>query len=127
MKRVANLLRSEISVVLQRKLKDPRVSMVTITNVEADPDLHNARVFVSIYGEADHQKTAMQGLQSAAGYIRAELMRVLDLRPMPTLHFRQDDSLALGARTLDLLDGIRHDQAANEANAEAGDRTDPAE
>lgn len=110
MPRVHSLLRAEISEILQRKLKDPRVSMVTITHVDADPDLHHARVFVSVYGEPDHQRSALQGLRSAAGYIRSELMHVLHLRPMPTLDFRMDESLALGAHTLDILDHLHHEQ-----------------
>jgi len=120
MQRVQSLLRAEISEVLQRKLKDPRVSMVTITRVEADPDLHQARVFVSVYGEPDHQRTALAGLRSAAGYIRSEMMHVLHLRPMPSLDFRLDESLALGARTLDMLDHIHHEQPKPDDRAEPG-------
>ncbi len=110
MSRVQSLLRAEISEVLQRKLKDPRVNMVTITRVEADSDLQHARVFVSVLGDADHHRTALAGLRSAAGFIRAELMHVLHLRPMPSLDFRLDESLTLGEHTLDILDRIRHEQ-----------------
>ncbi len=110
MSRVQSLLRAEISEVLMRKLKDPRVHMVTITRVEADADLHQARVFVSVLGDEEHHRTALAGLRSAAGFIRAELMHVLHLRPMPSLDFRLDDSLALGEHTLDILDRIRHEQ-----------------
>ena len=122
--RVQNLLREEISAILQRKLKDPRVSMVTITRVEADPDLHNARIFVSVFGEVEHQREALDGLRSAAGFIRAGLMEVLHLRPMPVLDFRYDESLALGARTLDILDRIRRKHPASEAAPESGEGAD---
>ena len=120
MPRVHSLLRAEISEILQRKLKDPRVSMVTITHVEADPDLRHARVFVSIYGDPDHQRAALRGLSSAAGYIRSELMNVLHLRPMPTLDFRLDESLALGTHTLDVLDHIRHEHQEPNGSSEPG-------
>jgi len=120
MLRVHSLLRSEISEILQRRLKDPRVSMVTITHVEADPDLHHARVFVSIYGEPDQQRAALAGLRSAAGYIRSELMHALHLRPMPALDFRLDDSLALGAHTLDILDQIRDERQEPDRGPEPG-------
>lgn len=118
--RVQKLLRSEISTVVQRRLKDPRVSMVTITEVEADADLKHARVFVTAYGDAEHQEATLSGLRSGAGFIRAELMKVLHLRPMPTLEFRADDSLSRGARTLDLLDRIRREEEDDDSRAGAG-------
>jgi len=124
LQRVQNLLRSEISAVLQRRLKDPRVGMVTITQVEADADLRRARVFVSVYGDAAQQAAALQGLRSGAGFIRAELMKVLHLRPMPTLEFQADPSLARGARILDLLDHIRHEQEDNQSRSGASDPPD---
>jgi ribosome-binding factor A len=125
LRRVQNLLRSEISNVMQRKLKDPRVAMATITEVEADPDLRSARVFVSVLGTAEQQGASLAGLQSAAGFIRSELMKVLHLRPMPALDFRADDSLARGARTLDLLEQIRHEQEDDSPSPGAGDSADP--
>ena len=128
MQRVQRLLRAEISVVIQRRLKDPRVGMVTVTEVKADPDLRQARVFVSVLGDAEHQTATLEGLRSGAGFIRAELMKVLHLRPMPTLQFHADLSLAEGARVLDLLDRIRDEQEddhADDAGAGAGDPPDP--
>jgi len=127
MQRVQNLLRAEISTVLQRKVKDPRVAMVTITRVEAAPDLREARVFVSAYGDARAVATAVEGLESASGFIRAELMKVLHLRPMPHLDFEADESLARTARTLDLLDQIRREREERDASAGPGDRADSTE
>jgi phosphoesterase RecJ-like protein len=115
--RVESLLREEISTILQRKLKDPRVTLVSITRVEADPDLHHARIYVSAYGDKDHQRGVLEGLRSAAGFIRAELMHVLHLRPMPSLEFRYDEALEQANHTLDLLDRIR---AAPRAVARSG-------
>jgi ribosome-binding factor A len=122
--RVQNLLRSEIAEILQRKLKDPRVEMVTISFVEASPDLRQARVFVSVYGDREARDVALDGLKSAAGFIRSELMKVLHLRPMPFLEFQADESLARGARTLNLLEKIRHEREESDASAESGDPTD---
>ncbi len=120
--RVQNLLRSEISTVLLRKIKDPRISMATITEVDVAPDLKNARVWVSVYGDREHQEEVMQGLGSAARFIRAELMKVLDLRPMPVLDFALDESLARGAHTLDLLDQVLQEE--HEQRPEPGDQPD---
>ena len=124
-RRVQNLLRSEIATVIQRRLKDPRVAMVTITSVEASADLRQARVFVSVYGNRKKLDQAVDGLKSAAGYIRSELMKVLHLRPMPHLDFEADESFARGARTLDLLEKIRHEREESDPGAESGDSVDP--
>ena len=125
--RVQNLLRSEISTIIQRKLKDPRVTMVTITSIDVSPDLANARVYVDIYGTRAKVEEALDGLKSAAGYIRSELMRVLHLRPVPVLTFESDESLARGARTLDLLEQIRREREKSERAEEEGDPSDSAQ
>ena len=123
--RVQNLLRSEISTVMQRKLKDPRIGMVTITEVEADADLKNARVFVSVLGSAEQENATLEGLTSAAGFIRSELMKVLHLRPMPSLEFRMDDTVARGARTLELLEQIADERDHGGPRTEPSGRADP--
>jgi ribosome-binding factor A len=122
--RVQNLLRSEISTIFQRRLKDPRVNMVTITEVDADPDLKHARVFISVYGGADAEAETLAGLRSASGFIRRELMKVLHLRPMPLLEFEVDDTLERAAHTLDLLDQITHEQEDIEPGSGAGEGAD---
>ena len=123
--RVQNLLRSEISTVMQRKLKDPRIGMVTITEVEADADLKNARVFVSVLGSAEQESATLEGLTSAAGFIRSELMKVLHLRPMPSLEFRMDDTVARGARTLELLEQIADERDHGGPRTGPSGRADP--
>jgi ribosome-binding factor A len=122
--RVQNLLRAEISTVLLRKLKDPRVRMATITEIDVSPDLKSALVYISIYGEPEAQQETMQGLRSAAGFIRSELMKVLDLRPMPFLTFELDESLARGSQTLDLLDRVLHEHDHASPDAGTGDPAD---
>ncbi len=123
--RVQNLLRAEISTILLRRLKDPRVQMATITEVDVAPDLKSARVYMSVYGDREHQEEVMQGLGSAARFIRAELMKVLDLRPVPFLTFELDTSLARGSHTLELLDQIRHEHDEDQPGPDAGGDADP--
>jgi len=125
MQRVQNLLRAEISTILQRKLKDPRVTMVTISRLEVSPDLRAARVFVDMYGSKEKRAEALEGLRSASGFIRGELMKVLHLRPMPHLEFHADESLAQATRTLDLLEQIRHEQEHRDAAVEPSGQPDP--
>ena len=119
--RVQKLLRSEISLIFQRKIKDPRITMVTVTEVDVSHDLKNARAYVSVIGGPDAEAEVLAGLRSAAGFIRSELMKVLHLRPMPVLEFEHDRSLALGSRTLDLLDRIRHEHEDNGPVTPTGD------
>lgn len=68
--RLAEFLRDEISAIIQRELRDPRLGFVSVTRVELSPDLRHARVFVSVYGSHEEQEAALQALQGAAGFIR---------------------------------------------------------
>jgi ribosome-binding factor A len=127
MKRVQNLLRAEISNIMLRKLKDPRVRMATITEVDVAPDLKNAQVYISVYGDPALQEEVLQGLKSAAGFIHSELMRALNMRPMPYFTFVLDETLARGASILDLLDQVLHEEKPSEPGATPGDRADSEE
>ena len=90
-----------------RELKDPRVSgtMISITRVETTPDLRFAKLYVSFLQE-DKAKDALKGLRSAAGFLRRELGRVLNLRYTPELQWEQDDSITYGARMLKLINSL---------------------
>lgn len=125
--RVEKLLRTEISTLLQRKIKDPRVSMVTLTEVDVSPDLKNARVLFSVLGDPSEHPRALAGLQSAAGFMRVELMKTLGLRPMPVLEFEFDHSFQQTARILDLIDSIRHEHEDTDGHATPDDRGDSQE
>jgi len=94
---VADLLQAEISRVLLRKIKDPRLGLITITGVKMSPDLRHARIYFSTIGDQERVEVAEAGLRSAAGVIRGEIGRTLDLRYCPQLAFHFDDSLAYGA------------------------------
>src|SRR5690349_25069995 len=93
--RVAAQLRQEISEIMMRHLKDPRVGMATITEVKLSPDLRNAPVKVSVVGDSDGRQAAIHGLEHAKGFIRRELgTRLPHLRFAPDLHFHLDDGRA---------------------------------
>ena len=103
--RINELLRAEISDLLQRELKDPRISgLVSITEVDVSPDLRKAKVFVSVLGEAAEQESTMEAFAAAARYLRQQLTKRLTLRRTPELTFLRDDSLERGAHILALLD-----------------------
>ncbi len=92
---------------LIRNLKDPRVqdTMISITHVEATPDLRYAKVFVSFLQE-DKASDALKGLKSASGYLRRELGRSLQLRYTPELVWQQDDSIVYGAKMMKLINSL---------------------
>lgn len=93
---------------LMRTLKDPRVSgaMVSITRVEATPDMRYAKVFISVLGDEKALSDAVRGLKSAAGFLRRELSSRLNLRYTPELSFSPDDSITHGAHIMELLEGL---------------------
>lgn len=108
--RVAAQLREEISEIMRRDLKDPRVAMCSITEVKLSPDLRSASVRVSVMGEPDMQQAAIDGLQRARGFIRHELgARLTNLRFAPELRFELDKSVAYSVRVSQLLREVMPD------------------
>ncbi len=108
---VNNLIRQEISQLLQRQVKDPRLgNFIAVTEVSTSADLKYAKVFVSrIGGEQEKQKT-LSVLASASGFFRRELARSLKLRYIPELSFQWDDSIERGDHLLQLIDGVTSEQ-----------------
>lgn len=102
--RVSDQMKHEIAEILMRKIKDPRVHAVTVTDVVVSDDLRNAKVFVSSY-DSDREN-ALKGLQSAAAFIRSELGRRMRLRYIPEIIFRYDDAVERGAHIMELLHQI---------------------
>jgi ribosome-binding factor A len=106
--RVSDQMKEEIADILMRKIKDPRIGFVTVTDVEVADDLRNAKVFVSIYG-GDTAKT-LAGLESASAYIRSELGKRMRMKFVPELLFRFDNTLEQGARIMKLLRTIEEEE-----------------
>ena len=106
--KVAHLMRREVADILQRRVRDPRVSaMVSVTDVQVTPDLSFARVFVSILGDPAEREATLEALGHAAGFVRHELGERLGLREVPEVRFVYDESLDRGARVEDLLKRIQ--------------------
>ena len=120
--RVNELLRSEISHILAREIKDPRVGgVISITEVIASSDLRSARVYVSVMGGEHQRQEALDGIRSAASFLRRELRNRVNLRHTPHLTFQLDDSIEEGDRVLRLMDELPPEQLA----AEFLDSTEP--
>ena len=109
--RVNNLIRREVSELIQREVKDPRLdTLVAVTEVATSPDLKYAKVFVScISGKQEEQKT-LGVLNAAAGFLRTELAKKLRLRRIPELSFHWDDSIEHGDHILRLIDQVSSEQ-----------------
>lgn len=109
--RVGEAIKRLVSEMLQRRLKDVRITgMVSVTDVEVSGDLRHAKVFVSIFGEKEQQDQTMEGLQSAAGFVRSEVGKQLQLRYAPDIHFFHDKSIENGAHINALLNKIKTDR-----------------
>ena len=114
--RVNELLRLEISQVLARQIKDPRLSgVITITEVRTTPDLRNALVLLSVMGDQETKKSALAGIESAAKFLRRELRGRLTLRYVPFLRFVLDDSLEHADRLMTIMNHIQEGQIGNVA------------
>ncbi len=113
--RVNELLRFEISHILAREIKDPRVGgVISITEVIASSDLRSARVYVSVMGREQQRQEALDGIRSAASFLRRELRNRVNLRHTPHLTFQLDDSIEEGDRVLRLMDELPPEQFAAE-------------
>jgi len=109
--KVNELIRAEISQLLQRETKDPRLSgYISINSVETAPDLRHAKVFVSCVCEEEQKKNILAALHSAAGFFRSELARHLKMRTVPELHFIWDESIEHGSNLIAYMDKVLGDQ-----------------
>ena len=110
LERVNSLIREELSDLLRREIKDPRLgSFVGITEVTTAPDLKHATVFVSSIGDSSKRQETLGALAAAAGFFHHELTKRLKMRHVPDLSFRWDDSIERGERLLRLMDKVAAD------------------
>jgi ribosome-binding factor A len=100
--RVAEAMQAELSAMIQRELKDPRIGFVSVTRVDVSRDLGKARVYVSVLDETQ-QEGSLEGLRSASGLLRGEIARRLQLRLAPVLEFHLDHSIEQSVRVQRLL------------------------
>jgi ribosome-binding factor A len=102
--RLGDLIQREISDILQRRIKDPRIGFCTIMRVDVSDDLRYAKVRVSIMGTKQEQKNTLLGLKSAAGFIRKELGQRIPVRHTPELSFLLDESVSYSIRIARLIE-----------------------
>jgi len=123
--RLNEQLRQEISQLISRVLRDPRLAgVVSITTVEVSPDLRHARVYFSVLGGEEERGRVLAALQGAAGFLRHELASRLTLRHVPELTFKPDISIERGERIMELLREVGHEQRAEPGDAKPQIDTD---
>jgi len=102
--RISEEIKREISDIIQNELKDPRLSkLISITEVNVTKDLRYAKVYVSVMGSEEEKANSLEGLKSAAGFIRREIGRRVQLRYTPEIHFELDNSIERGAYITKLI------------------------
>jgi ribosome-binding factor A len=119
--RVNEQLKRELTTLLRGEVRDPRIGLVTITDVETSPDLYHAKVHYSIVGDDEERQRVHEGLRAAAGFLRTELGKRMHIRRAPELHFAYDDTLRHAMHIERLLQEARESSAASVAGAEEDD------
>ena len=104
--RLAETLREEIAEVVGFELDDPRVEMVTVTEVKVSDDLRDAKVYVLIDGDEDEIKSALKALQNAATFVRQQVAMNLSMRFAPHLHFVRDSAEENASRVSSILSDL---------------------
>lgn len=109
--KVQELIKQEVSQIILKELKDPRIGFVTVTQVDVTGDLRSAKIYVSLMGSQEQIKDCWDGLQKALGYIRREIGKRIRLRCTPELSFQLDKSLDYSVHIQELLSKIKDDEA----------------
>ncbi len=120
--RLNEQFRREITAILRRDVRDPRVLDVVVNSVEVTSDLWLARVYVRLGDDDQERADALQGLNGAANFIRRELAAVLHIRRIPELRFLEDKTLAQANRIEEILQGL--DVGRDEEDDRSGDTKD---
>lgn len=107
---MSELIAREVSMIIDRELRDTRIGMVTVTGVEISKDMKNARVFVSVLGDVSETKRSLDGLNNAAQFIRARLYERITLRYIPIIVFQFDSSTIDGMKMDKILDNLNESQ-----------------
>ncbi len=116
--RINEQLREEISTLLTRQVKDPRLNaVISITRVVSSGDLRSARVYISVMGKQETREAALAGMRSAASYLRRELRDRINMKHTPFLSYQLDDSLEEADQVLRLMNRVKPEDEMIEEQA----------
>ncbi|MCI1822012.1 MAG: 30S ribosome-binding factor RbfA [Megasphaera sp.] len=105
-RKIQEFIKQEVSNILLKELKDPRIGFVTVTDAKITGDLREATVYVSLFGDEKQKKDTLTALKSANGYIRSEVGKRLKIRYSPEIQFKEDQSLDYGIKIDKILKDI---------------------
>lgn len=107
--RVGEQIKKELTDIIQRELKDPRIGFITVTAVEVTGDLQQATAYITVFGDDEQRTKTLEGLGKAKGFIRSEIGQRIQLRKTPELSFKFDESIERGNRIEELLRKLNQD------------------
>ncbi|MGP1907543.1 30S ribosome-binding factor RbfA [Metabacillus sp. JX24] len=107
--RVGEQMKKELGEIISRKIKDPRIGFVTVTDVRVSGDLQIAKVYISVLGDAEKREDTLKGLAKAKGFIRSEIGQRIRLRKTPEILFEFDESVDYGNRIETLIHEINQE------------------
>jgi ribosome-binding factor A len=110
--RIADQLQRDLSSLIRLEVKDPRVSLVTVSSVEVSRDLSHAKVYVTSLAPDRDPESTVEALQHAAGFLRSQLAHTVKLRTVPQLQFVYDSAIERGIRLSHLIDQAVQEDAA---------------
>jgi ribosome-binding factor A len=116
--RLAHELKNEVSNLIARELRDPRLGFATVTEAKVSPDLSHARIYVSVLGSTEEQRTTLAALNRASGFLRRALGTRLKLRKSPQITFTLDQTIERGARMTRIIAQVAREDSTAEAPAE---------
>jgi len=109
-RKIEEVLKVEVSDILRREFKDPRLGFLTITDAEISPDLRHAKVFVSVMGTDEERVANMAILKKAQHFVRQEFGKRVKMKVLPDIEFKLDTSVDQGVRIFELLEKIKHEE-----------------
>lgn len=120
-RRMAEQIQRELSEIIRAELKDPRVRMITLTDVTVSPDFSHCNVYFSLLGSNEETAETGEGLAHAAGFLRSQLAHRLTSRTVPDLRFIYDSSVERGARLSRLIDQANTEQRTEDRRRDSAD------
>jgi ribosome-binding factor A len=117
--RVGELLKEEISQIVLREMKDPRIGFVSVTDVEVSGDLRHAKVFISVYGSDKEKEETLEGLQQAQGFVRKLVGERVKIHHTPEIIFRYDDSIENGVHISEIIKDLKESGEIKESDSDA--------
>lgn len=117
--RVGELLKEEISQIILREMKDPRIGFVSVTDVVVSGDLRHAKAFISVYGSEKERAETMQGLEQAKGFIRKLVGERVKIHHTPEIIFRYDDSIENGIHISKIINELKESGEIKESDSYA--------